>query len=221
MAASFSLTWLRLATSSSARIRGRQPYLIVRKILYVIDGPRTTISNIGRSRWWNGRKSTGKKFWHRFIDHLAKARMRKVSSSRWIRNPGAAGQSSLTSPLTPAASARHPVPSTRSSTCVGTGSSSPTTTPPTRASCSIRACPRRSSASGRSSSRWPTPARRSCGRRSAARPLAALGAATGRRGLAKAGGRAVGVLRRRHARHRRRGRSCQARTTTAPASSRC
>jgi hypothetical protein len=33
---SFSLTWLRLATSSSARFGGRQPYLNVRKTLYVI-----------------------------------------------------------------------------------------------------------------------------------------------------------------------------------------
>ena len=33
---SFSLTWLRLATSSSARFGAAQPYLIVRKILYVI-----------------------------------------------------------------------------------------------------------------------------------------------------------------------------------------
>src|SRR5262249_44952683 len=35
-APSLSLSWLRLATSGSARFRGRQPYLIVRKILYVI-----------------------------------------------------------------------------------------------------------------------------------------------------------------------------------------
>ena len=37
------------------------------------DGPfRTTISNIGRSRS-NGRKVL-KKFWHRFIDHLAEGK---------------------------------------------------------------------------------------------------------------------------------------------------
>jgi len=36
MAALLSLTWLRLATSSSARFGGRQPYLFVRKIPYVI-----------------------------------------------------------------------------------------------------------------------------------------------------------------------------------------
>src|SRR5262249_14662427 len=33
---SLSLSWLRLATSSSSQIRGRQPYSIVRKIHYVI-----------------------------------------------------------------------------------------------------------------------------------------------------------------------------------------
>ena len=32
----FVLSWLRLATSSSAEIRGRQPYSIVRRMLYVI-----------------------------------------------------------------------------------------------------------------------------------------------------------------------------------------
>ena len=36
MAASFLLAWLRLATSSSARFGGRQPYPIVRNIPYVI-----------------------------------------------------------------------------------------------------------------------------------------------------------------------------------------
>src|SRR5215469_5856840 len=39
---SFSLTWLRLAQFS--QIRGRQPYLIVRKILYVIVGIRLSRS---------------------------------------------------------------------------------------------------------------------------------------------------------------------------------
>jgi hypothetical protein len=36
MAALLSLTWFRLATSSSARFGGRQPYLFVRKIPCVI-----------------------------------------------------------------------------------------------------------------------------------------------------------------------------------------
>jgi hypothetical protein len=43
-AALLSLTWLRLATSSSVRFGGRQPYLFVRKIPYVILPNRTLAS---------------------------------------------------------------------------------------------------------------------------------------------------------------------------------
>ena len=49
MAALLSLTWLRLATSSSARFGGRQPYLFVRKIPYVIVLPGLAAEDLSSS----------------------------------------------------------------------------------------------------------------------------------------------------------------------------
>ena len=51
MAALLSLTWLRLATSSSAKFEGRQPYLFVRKIPYVIGAekpPERVVGTLNR-----------------------------------------------------------------------------------------------------------------------------------------------------------------------------
>jgi hypothetical protein len=45
MATLLSLTWLRFATSSSARFKGRQPYLFVRKIPYVISDSARSLRN--------------------------------------------------------------------------------------------------------------------------------------------------------------------------------